>query len=675
MARGGYVQPQPPRWRLVPGFLAAAAGFGLLAALWAVGTFSSTAPAVDDLRRFVWPGALTLRHSTVPCEGCHVPRAGVTNFRCQRCHDEAAPGRLTQAAHLGRHLVSLDRRARAADDGGRQARAVLDDTTAVECVHCHIEHRGSSRDLRSVEEKRCLSCHADGTRVTRVVDGFGKDEHPDHWMMKPGGEPRDVGTGMSQFSHYTHLALEGGDPSSQVHCARCHQSGGVASPGRRDGRGTDFAPLAFTTHCAECHKKDLAVKGKVAAKYLRGLCRQADDCPGETLSVPRLEHRDPRVLADVRRLRYRLWPEAHLRELSDLRRQEELLRMRLERLADPLEKRDPADLKTLLETFRRERAVLDAALARSRLAGDPLARVREIAGMLPPSEAAEVDAEMRVAVPSSQGRPVRPPQAPNVLDRLLRAMGRGRPPAPDERPGIRADFEDRRAELLLLLEALERVPAAADRARTLRVRLMRLTAGELSRESLLRARAERAEAIGRIEDELRVRGGGAGYVEPPAGLPEKLQQVVAAIADLDNAAATAPDATDPAARGEMEDALAALTGTPTPSRAYPVGCAYCHEIRQGTFEPMRPAARVLGAAEFRHEKHLSQRTCQGCHGDVVVRPPADASADDPAARFERARAQMARLHLKPITSCQECHRFGAQRRDCLQCHRYHVPAS
>jgi hypothetical protein len=674
MARA-VAQPQVPHWRLVPAFLAAAAGFGLLAALWAVGTFSSKAPAADDLRRFVSPGALTLRHGTVPCEGCHVPGVGVTNFRCQRCHDEAAPGRLTQAAHLGRHLVSLDRRARAADDG--QARAVLDDTTAVECVQCHLEHRGSSRDLRSVEERRCLSCHADGTRVTRVVDGFGQGEHPDHWMMKPGGEPRDVGTGMSQFSHSTHLdqTSKGWDPSSQAHCARCHQSAAVESSGRRDGRGKDFAPLAFTTHCAECHKKDLAVEGEVAAEYLRGLCRQADDCPGGTLSVERLEHRDPRLLADVRRLRYRLWPEAHLRELTDLRRQEELLRMRLERLADPLEKRDPADLKTLLQTFRQERAVLDAALARPRPAGDPLARVRELAAMLPPSEAAEVNAEVQVAVRPAQGRPVRPPQPPSFLDRVLRAVGRGRPAPPDDRLGARGDFEDRRAELLLLLEALERVPSAGDRARALRVRLMRLTPGELSRESLRRARAERVEAVGRIEDELRVHGGGAGYVEPPAGLPMKLQQVVAAITDLEQAAATAPDATDPAARGEMEEALAALTGTPTPSRGYPVGCAYCHEIRQGTFEPMRPAGRVLGAAEFRHEKHLSQRSCQGCHGDVVVRPPSDPAADDPAARFERARAQMAQLHLKPITSCQECHRVGAQRRDCLECHRYHVPPS
>jgi hypothetical protein len=547
-----------------------------------------------------------------------VPRDGATNFRCQRCHDEAAPGRLTQVAHLGRHLASLDRRARVLDDGGRQARALLEDTTGVACVRCHQEHRGAAADLRRIDAERCLVCHADGAHVSRAVEGFGPGEHPDYWVMTPAGEPRAVATGMSQFSHGTHLeALADGRPPSEALCARCHA---IATGPTPDGRGRDFAAIDFATHCAECHRKDLAVRWPAAA---------------------RVEHRDPRVLTEVRRLRYRLWPELHLLALAGLRRDEERLNLRLERLADPLDKRDPSDLKALLQTFRRERMALDAALAQPRPAGDPLQRVREIAKSLPPAEGEEVDAELRMATPSV---PVRA-----------------------------ADFEARRAELLLLLDELEKAKPGDGRAQALRVRLMRLTPGELPLESLRRARAERVEAIGRLEDELRVRSEGSGYVQPPAGLQERLRQVRGAIQDLEHAA-TAPAAPDPSARAEMEDALAALTGTPTAARPQPAGCAYCHDIQRGTFSPMRPAVRVLDAAEFRHEKHLAERGCQACHGEMAGR--ASAAADEaPLAHFERARTEMVRVHLKPIASCQECHRSGARRRDCVQCHRYHVPAS
>jgi hypothetical protein len=385
------------------------------------------------------------------------------------------------------------------------------------------------------------------------------------------------------------------------------------------------------------------------------------------------------VLRNVRRLRYRLWPEAHLREYGALQRTVELLRLRVGQLTTPLQKRRREDLERLLETFRGERDRLEAALTRPRRDGDLKGRVEEIARALPAAEGDEIRAQMVATAAAPGAAPPPALESESLLDRIRRALGRPRPAGASPLSGGQGEFEARRAEVLLLLEALERARPQDARVSALRVRLVRLTPGELPAEGLRRALAERVEAIGRLEDELRledtVRSAG-GVASDRESLQAKLDEAVAEVCRLDEAARTAPpDTSNPSARAGMEAVLAALTGSPAQSLEAPRGCAYCHEIHQGTFQPMRPAWRVLTAAEFRHEKHLSQGTCQECHGDLLVEPPSGEPSPAAAVKFARGRLQMAQLHLKPIALCHGCHGPRGQRQDCLECHRYHPPPS
>ncbi len=91
----GYLFPRPAHALVSLSAVLAAIVAGSLVAFDVGGRF------YPPLRAPLMPGALVGQHSFARCETCHTPGHGASTFRCQRCHDESGPGRMTHAAHLG----------------------------------------------------------------------------------------------------------------------------------------------------------------------------------------------------------------------------------------------------------------------------------------------------------------------------------------------------------------------------------------------------------------------------------------------------------------------------------------------------------------------------------------------------------------------------------------------
>jgi len=92
------------------------------------------------------PGTVTGAHGSIDssCEQCHTTGQGVSNVRCQRCHDPASGGRLAASAHV--LFGSGDpRKAAAAPD--------------LACATCHIEHKGRAASISAVPDSQCAKCH------------------------------------------------------------------------------------------------------------------------------------------------------------------------------------------------------------------------------------------------------------------------------------------------------------------------------------------------------------------------------------------------------------------------------------------------------------------------------------------------------------------------------------
>ena len=120
---------------LAPSLLLGGGILGLLLVSWAVG-----------FRTPVSPGAVIGPHAIIEarCEECHTSRRGVSDVRCQRCHDPSGVGRLNNAAHV--LFGSGDPKKAAA-------------APKVDCARCHVDHRGRTAAITRVDEGHCAQCH------------------------------------------------------------------------------------------------------------------------------------------------------------------------------------------------------------------------------------------------------------------------------------------------------------------------------------------------------------------------------------------------------------------------------------------------------------------------------------------------------------------------------------
>jgi len=645
-----YVFPRPWFPRLVLGLVLAAVAAGSLLALQAAGAWLS------PLRGPLMPGALAGTHSTISnCEACHSSGRGVPDFRCQRCHDESGPGRMTLAAHVGRHVpkqASASAGGAAAEDPG--------------CVACHVEHRGRSAALSVVSDAECAQCHgaaretAEGPRP-RIHDF---DDHPELAVVvaasgaKAGGGRLQQVTGV-YFSHAVHLKAErkklGAGATGLRLCQECHGlEGGTGAAGRRE-----LAPVGFDAHCLSCHRDQLLVEGAPAAELVlagdRGVepftCDPRAFTCGEVVTKNGVAHRDPWVLLNASKLRRELHPDEHAREYADLLARAARLRRRLF-LAQPLAVLAAADLVPRRDAFADDLKQLDARIAQR------AAAPRDATG-----GRARLDEAARAA--AAAGSP--------AADGLRSASGDPKTAG----PASGAAFEERRDELLRLLDAVAASegadPGRRARAAYLRLQVLSLGPAESALDALRRARRQREEDLRRVEDELGLRESGiAALGTPGKGLTEveaALARIQARLVELKRLEAFPP--ARPEDRPRKEAALRALLG-----ESHASGCAKCHEVVNGTLAPVTASRRVLTLADFRHEPHL---TATPPDPSLWRRLTGSAVPASPASSCERCHPGVEKsevasdLHVEPIASCRECHRSRAQRQDCQLCHRYHPP--
>jgi hypothetical protein len=425
------------------------------------------------------PGTVTGAHGSIDasCEQCHTTGQGVSNVRCQRCHDPASAGRLTASAHV--LFGSADpRKAAAAPD--------------LACATCHVEHKGRSATISAVPDSQCARCHFGTLR-----------RHPEFAVLRA-STAEAPGMNFGHKKHIEDVMKEQGLTQAAQTCATCHQKN---QPRR------DFEPINFDQHCASCHSKQGSV-GVVDPVPLtdvvdleglkaRGLSPAVEALKPEEFEVargkiarPSLHHRDAWVIFNLARLRAESDPEAFAGE-----------RARVEARIASLERK----LAAATPFASLDRAALDARAA-----------------------ALQSESEGRDPAPGRPGRRRRRQHrggaAAGDRDRAARdrrrGRGRGREAAHlrlREGGGAGAPahrrLRARRQEILGLLEAVEAAdPALKPRTADLRRRIVALQPGENAAELLGRVRDQRQASLDRLKDEIKLRDQGIG---PPRGAPAR----------------------------------------------------------------------------------------------------------------------------------------------------------
>ena len=285
------------------------AGLGLLVevgsgggALWETGRLSSGHAALEDT-----------------CAACHDTSETVSTARCVACHERVGdpPGRFTLEAH---HAY-----------GTGEPTGAVEPEREVGCAACHVEHRGRRTDLRATaSDARCESCHAVG----------GLDRHPE-FDFAAHETPDDAGLAFTHVRHIRFVLDERGLADPQAACLACHLP-------RANARG--FRPIAFDTACGACHltgddqSPELPVQPRGVPLVRPGRDGVALRLGVETLETVRarlgpgeqwsrrmspsrfevddgllvaygVEHADPWVLHNLRRLRRAVHPAAGLADL------------------------------------------------------------------------------------------------------------------------------------------------------------------------------------------------------------------------------------------------------------------------------------------------------------------------------------------------------------------------
>jgi hypothetical protein len=216
-----------------------------------------------------------------------------------------------------------------------------------------------------------------------------------------------------------------------------------------------------------------------------------------------------------------------------------------------------------------------------------------------------------------------------------------------------ADFESRKAELLALLDAIERKASADMRLRVpaLRQRVIAMRPGSTGDAELVKSRRQRQKQLDRIVLEIELLGSGEGYERPPAedaridsaGMDRTLQQLRAQLVQLERAPRMS--AVSPEDRGARQEELNALV----------TACSKCHTLDASgaRIAPVRIAEPVMPRSIFNHAPHTTQANCDTCHGMV------------------RASKLSTDVNVPSVKSCTTCHSPRQARADCETCHVYH----
>ncbi len=284
---------------------------------------------------FTASGPVSTYHATFEkdCKKCHDTKTReVTDENCSVCHEKAGAKAdsvmLTAAqtvytfdSHYLYRSMDLSRvPSKMQEYGGRQ----------MPCYACHPEHMGRQARITNVPDNRCLDCHKYGS--------FNKN-HPEFDVIA-GITPDDTLLSVAddstlKFTHIKHIITYVPKIRKEVDvervCLYCHNP-------RPDGKS--FQPIEFDAHCSgsKCHINDpisdLPIRnggnsvgvetletirnrrgvGTQWATYMNPRIFQISD--GTTVSKQIIEHEDPWVTENLKRLRRQLYPNQEFAELQ-----------------------------------------------------------------------------------------------------------------------------------------------------------------------------------------------------------------------------------------------------------------------------------------------------------------------------------------------------------------------
>jgi len=689
-----YIFPRGPRRSLGM----AAIGGAVLAVVIAASYFVG-------LKRVSSPGPVASSHSAIEarCEQCHDVGKGVADTRCERCHDPSGADRLSQQGHVLFGSGNPHKAAAAAD---------------MSCVACHTDHRGRASEVKSVDDRDCGQCHRFSALKShpefaavraQISTGaglaFGHQRHIVEAAKQLGKR--------CEACHEPTADLVGFQPMTfDRHCASCHTKDGFVT-GDSEAVSGDLLALSAEQAGAAPPTQTPAERGRITlsrmkhkdpwvlynaqrlrrmidpagigseAAALRGqiayLTQQTGDQSLSNVAVADLQRWQTTLEQEVVSIDKRLASSAPAGG-DDAALNE--MRGAVQQIAKQLANVDP------------EAGALDADAQKAQ-GGGPAppgpdasqsfsARKTELLAVLDAIVArgdkalADRAEALRKQVESLQASASGGPPDVAVLGRRLRdlddVLGAVRATADPEAQyfaaqvgalrnvaqsqingGLSPDaFEDRRRELLAVLDAIDRTenPELMGRVALLRQRVIGLQPGSFGDAGLRDQRKRTVKLLERVKVELDLaqRGdqAGAGSAAPArdaAQMRTLLVRLREQLAGLQ--VGGRPGTADTPA--ELKRATNTLSNMLAP-------CLKCHVMDGARMAPVAADPKVFQRAVFTHKPHVEPADCASCHKSVDT---STKSTD---------------VNEPGVDNCLACHAPSKARADCAACHFYHPPS-
>jgi len=284
---------------------------------------------------FTASGPVSTYHATFEknCKKCHDTKSReVTDENCSVCHEKAGAKADSVMLAAAQTVYTFDSHYlyRSMDWSRVPSKIKEYDSRQMPCYACHPEHLGRQARITEVPDNRCLDCHQYGS--------FNKN-HPEFDVIAgimPDDTPLRVPDDSTlKFTHINHIAKYIPRIRQEVEvervCLYCHNP---------QPEGKSFQPIEFDNHCSgsKCHINDaisdLPIKsantpvgvdtlgairrrGGVGTQWATYMNPRIFEISGDRtmVSKQRIEHEDPWVTENLKRLRRQLYPDLEFAEL------------------------------------------------------------------------------------------------------------------------------------------------------------------------------------------------------------------------------------------------------------------------------------------------------------------------------------------------------------------------